>query len=320
MATSAPFIGRREGVGFGIESTPGTSVAPQIFMKWNDNGLQPKTTVAEFESAMGVVDRVADSEVTQKWREGTVAGPATSQVLGFLLYGFFGSCSTGAAVGGIYPHTFTTSQSAVPSTLTIARTNPLESQRHSYAVIDNLEITNEAGGWVEVSAAVKARIGATSTETLAYTPEKLFTSKHVTVKVAADTGSLAAAPAVSAARVQAIFERSSEAFFPLGTDDAPEFMRGASEARGELVVRLTDTQYESDFLGNTTKAMSITIANGGEGLTLTGSKVRYRELEYTKDKDGVVTASLQWFAEFDTAANAALAAVLKNTRTSYTAA
>lgn len=320
MATSSPYIGRREGIGLGIESTPGTSVSPQVWLRWDDNGLQPRTTVAEFESAIGVVDRVSDSDVTQKWREGTIGGPVTSQALGYLLYGMFGSVSTGAASSGIYPHTFSVSQSAIPSTLTVARSNPLESQRHSYAVVDNLEISVETGGWVMASAAIKARIGATSTETIAFTTEKTFSSKHVTLKTAVDTGSLAGAPATSASRVQIVFERSSEAFFPLGTDELAEFMRGAHNARGEFVVRLTDTQYETDFLANTVKALSVAIANGNESLTLTASKVRYRELEHTKDKDNVVTATVQFFAEFDTATNASMIPVLRNTKTSYTAA
>lgn len=54
------------------------------------------------------------------------------------------------------------------------------------------------------------------------------------------------------------------------------FDRGTFEARGEFVVRHTDTQYETDFLTNTAKAMSITPDNGDDSLVLTASKMRYR--------------------------------------------
>ncbi|MEU2203586.1 phage tail tube protein [Microbacterium oleivorans] len=320
MATTSPFIGRREGIGIGIESVAGTAVAPQCWLRWLDNGFQNKTTTIENESAMGVVERVNDSDVVQKWAEGTIGGKVTSQGIGYLLLGMFGSVSTGAASGGIYPHTFSVSQSAVPTTLTVARTSPLTSQRHSYAVLDNLEITAETGGWVQVSSAIKARVGATSTETVAFTTEKEFTSKNVVLKLAENTAGLAAAPAVGTSRVQLTIERSSEAFYPLGTDDAPEFMRGAFEARGEFVVRLTDTQYESDFLSNAAKAMSIAITNDTESLTFTASQVRYRELEHTKDRDNVVTATVQFFCEFDQSANSSIVPVLRNTKTAYAAA
>ncbi|WKK71449.1 phage tail tube protein [Rathayibacter oskolensis] len=183
-----------------------------------------------------------------------------------------------------------------------------------------MEITAEAGGWVEVSSAVKARIGVTSAETIALASETEFTSKHVTLKVASTVGALAASTAVKASRVALTLERSSEAFFPLGTDDAPEFDRGPFEARGEFVVRLGDTQYEDDFLSNALKAMSITISNGNDSLAFTASKVRYRELEVSRDRDSVVTATVQFFCEFDTAANSSIVPLLKNTRATYVAA
>jgi hypothetical protein len=120
--------------------------------------------------------------------------------------------------------------------------------------------------------------------------------------------------------LQLTLERSSEAFNPLGTDDAPEFDRGTFEARGEFVVRLTDTQLEADYLANTRKALSITLDNDGEGITFTASKVRYRELERSADRDNVVTATVQFYCEFDTATNAAITPVLSNTKATYQAA
>lgn len=320
MATTNQFIGRQEGIGLGIEAVPGTPVAPQIWLRWLENSLQQRTTVAENESAMGVVDRTNDSEVTQKWMEGTIGGKLTSEAVGFLLLGYFGSVSTGTPTSGIYPHTFATNQSAIPTTMTVASASPLQDQRFPYGVFDNLEITAEAGGWVQISTAVKAQAGADSNDTPAFTAEREFTSKHVILKVADDSGSLAASSPVQASRVRVTFERGSEAFFPLGTDDKPQFDRGTQDVRGEFVVRLKDTEYEEDFLSNAVKALSVTMTNETHSLALSMTKVRYRELEKTKDRDNIVTATVQFFAEFDTAANAAVTAVLKNGRSSYVAA
>lgn len=318
MATSDQYIGRREGIGLGIEATPGTPVAPQIALRWLDNAFQNKTEVIENESALGVVDRVNDSAVVKKWAEGTIGGKVTNEAIGFLLLGFFGNCTTGAVSSGIYPHTFSLNQSSRPKTLTIARTSPLCSEHHSFAVLDNLEISNEAGGWVQVSTAIKARVGVSSSETLNPVTEKEFTSKHIVVKVAATTGGLAASSAVQASRIKLTLERSHEPFFPLGTDELAEFDAGAFEARGEFVIRLKDTQYEEDYLANAIKAMSITMTNGNESLAFTAPKVRYRELEHTKDKDNVVTATVQFFCEYD--GSASIVPVLRNTRATYVAA
>lgn len=320
MATSSPYIGRREAVGVGIESTPGTSVAPQTWLRWLDQDFQNRANVVENESAIGVVDRVEDSAVSHTWAEGSIGGKITVDSIGFFLLGFFGTVSTGAAVSGVYPHTFTMDQSSLPKTLTIARSSPLASQRFAYAVVDSLEFTAETDQYVQFSAAVKARSGVSSTETVALTTQEEFLAKHVTLKVAANTAGLAAATKIDASRVQVTLERSSEVFNPLGSDNLPVFDRGAYEARGEFVVRMTDTQYETDFLAGTRKAMSIDITSNAKGITFTGSKVRYRELEVSRDRDNVVTATVQFFFEFDTAVNTALTTVLKSTLSGYAAA
>jgi len=321
MVLVSPNIGRREAIGLGIESVPGTSVPPQIWLRWLTNAFQNKTSVIENESAMGVVERVNDSEVVAKWAEGTIGGKVTSEAIGFLLLGMFGSVQSSAPSSGITTHTFALNQSSVPATQTIARNAPLGAQRHAYGTFDNLEITNEAGGWVEVSTAVKARVGVSSTETVAFVQtEKEFTSKHITIRVAADISSLAGASAIKASSVKISMERSSEAFNPLGTDDQPEFDRGSFEAKGEFVVRMTDSQYEEDFLANTMKAMRIILANGTTSLELTAGRVRYRELESSRDRDATTTATVQFFCEFNATQNASIVPVLKNVRTAYVAA
>ena len=85
MATSKQYIGRREGIGLGIEATPGTAVAPQTWLRWLDQDVQNKTDVIENESAMGVVEKVNDSEVVAKWAEGKIGGKVTEEGVGFLL-------------------------------------------------------------------------------------------------------------------------------------------------------------------------------------------------------------------------------------------
>jgi len=321
MATGDQHIGRQEAIGLGIEGEAGVAVAPQVWLRWLTHAIQNRTTVIENESAMGVVDRVNDSEVSARWSEGTVGGKVTSEAIGFLLLGLFGSVSTGAASGGIFPHTFSVKQSSVPTTQTMALVSPLLSERHPYAVFDNLELTAEAGGWVEMSTAIKARIGAESSETVALsTTEKEFTSKHITVKLAENLAGLAGAAVISASRISLIMERSSEPFNPLGTSDEPEFDKGPFEARGEFVIRLTDTQYEEDFLANARKALRIALTNDTTSLVFTASKVRYRELEKSRDRDGIVTVTVQYFCEFDTSTNSSIVPVLSNTRANYVAA
>lgn len=317
MATGEQYIGRREGIGVGIEAVPGTGVDAQVWLRWLDQDFQNKTSVIENESAMGVVDAVNDSEVVAKWAEGTIGGKITDVAMGFLMSGFYGKPTTGSATGGIYPHTFVMGQSSIGTTLTISRNDLIAPQTHAYAVIDRLTVEAEAGGWVTVEAAIKARVGQSGSLSPAFVSEAEFTSKHVTVKLADTVGNLASATALKAQRVKLDQERPSEAYNPLGTDSAPEFDRGEFSVTGELVIRYTDTQYETDFLANTIKAMSINITNGTKSLVFTASKVRYRELESSKSKDGIVTQTLSIKAEYDAAVGRSIQAVLSNARATY---
>lgn len=320
MATGNPYIGRREGIGIGIEGTAGTAVAPQTFLKWLDQDIQNKTEVIENESALGVVEKINDSAVAAKWAEGTINGKVTAESVGFLLLGMFGTVSTGSATEGVYPHTFSVNQSSLPTTLTFAHVTPLKTQRYAYGVVETFELNAEMGGWVTVETAVKARAGASASDTLTIpTGEAEFTSKNITVKKASSVAGLSGATAMSLRSVKLSLSRESEKHDPLGTDDAPEFDRGSFEATGEFVIRYTDTAYEDAFLANTASAMEIKLANGSDTLTFTAGKVRFRELEKSSDLDEIVTQSVSFTCEFDETTSKAIEAVLTNERATYEA-
>lgn len=315
-----PYIGRREAIGFGIGTDPAVTVAPQGWIRWLDQDVQPKLEIIENESAMGVAEKINDSEVVGKWVEGTIGGKVTEVGVGFPLLGIFGSVTTGAVVGGVYPHTFDVNQSSIPPAITLAKVTPIQSKRHSYTTFDTFELTAEEKGWVQVSSAVKARIGETSTEVVALTSEKEFTSKNIVLKTAASSAGLAAAPAIAAKSLKLNIERPSEMWFPLGGDDNPVFDRGVFEAKGEFVIRYLSTDVEDDYLSNAIKAMSIKMANGATSLEFIATKVRFRELEKSSDRDEIVTQTVSFYCELDTTAGKAIQAVLKNPRASYAAA
>ncbi|MGW6120437.1 phage tail tube protein [Nocardia sp. NPDC055165] len=314
------YIGRRELIGLGIEGTAGTAVAPQIWARWLDQKIEPKTKIVENESATGVVEKVNGSAVTAKWVEGPIGGTITAHGMGFFLLGMFGSVSTGSPTSGIYPHTFSVNQLALPTTLTISHVTPLESRRHPYAVLDNLEISAEAGGYVMFATQVKARYGSTSSESPAFTTEAEFTSKHITVKQAANIAGLGAATAIKASKVKVTLERASQKFDPLGTDNSAEFDRGEWEAKAEIVVRYDATTYDTDFLANTAKALGIYITDGTNSLNLVGGNVRIRELAKTVSRGEIVTQTLSLYYEVDASTGKTVEAILSNSRATYAAA
>ncbi|WOI85996.1 phage tail tube protein [Rhodococcus qingshengii] len=320
MATSEQYIGRRETLGLGIESEAGTGVAAQSWLRWLEQDLKPKTTVVENESAIGVVDRVEDSEVTGRQMEGKIGGKITVDTIGFILLGMWGTVASTTAVEGIVTHTFSLKQSSIPTTLSITSVTPLRTQRFAYATIESFELEAETGKYVTFSSSVKARIGVPANDTTALTTQTEFTSKHITLKLAANTAGIAGATKLKAMSLKLSAERKANDFLPLGEEDNVEFDLGAFEPKGEFVVRCTSDEYEATFLANTRQAIEIAMVNGDESLAFAASKVRFRELEYSKDKDEVVTATISFYCEFDTTTNSSLVPVLKNTVEEYVAA
>jgi hypothetical protein len=195
MSSTLPaFIGRRDSVGVGIEAVAGTAVAPQAWQRQLALTLDQKTTVVKNTSAMGRVEDINDSAVTEEWVEGSVNGKITDATIGYFLANMFGlnSATLHSGESAIYDNTFTVVQSALPPYLTFARWNPVRSRRFALGTLTDFEIDVKQNDWVQFTATVQAKSGQTSTETVAYAAEHEFTSKHVALKVASSLANLTA--------------------------------------------------------------------------------------------------------------------------------
>ncbi|WIE74483.1 phage tail tube protein [Curtobacterium sp. MCSS17_007] len=316
MSSHQQFDGRIEAVGLGLETTPGVPVAPQIFYRWLDNDLQPNLNIIENNSAMGNPVKVNDSEIVARSYAGTLGGKVTDIGIGYLFYLLFGSVSS-VANGGLFNHTFDVLPSSVPKTATLSMVSPAHSKRHPYAVVDSIELKAEAGGWVTVSAPMKARLGSVVTTSAAFVPETEFTSKHVSIKFAANQAGIAAAPVIDATSVTLNLDRSTgDPFFPLGTDSNAEFDRGPWEAKGEITMRYKNTDFEDGWFANSIQSAQITIANGTKTLVLSGNRVRIREISLNKGLDDIVTQTVSLYFEPDTTGKTVVP-VLTNAQVSY---
>lgn len=322
------FIGRRVSVGLGLESTYGTEVAPAIWPRHMKLDFQRKTTRIENESAMGRVEGVNDSAIVEQWAEGTLEGKVYDTSIGYLLYNIFGTLVTSDnadANAAVKDHTFDVAQTNIAKSLTIARTDPLSSRRHGMGTLDGLDITVEQGGWAMVSAPIKAKFGTDSALTAAYVAENSFTSKHVTVKIATNTGGLAAATALAIKSLKLSIRRDSTLFTPMGAIDPSAINTGRWVANGEFTLRYTDTTTEAIAFANTIQAMSIALINTdvtigtstNPSLTFTAPKVRLNTWEMSDGLDDIVEQTVGFTCELDSTAGYMLRAVLVNITASY---
>lgn len=323
------FIGRRVSVGLGIEATPGTDVAPTIWMKQLGLDFQRQTTVIDNDSAMGRVEKTNDSAVVEQWADGKIDGKVQDISIGYLLYNLFGTLVTSAnadASGTIKDHTLDIANTNIGKPLTLVRKDPITNRRHGLATLADMEISTDAAGWVKFTSSLKAKAGVAGSDVATYLAENEFTSKHVTIKIAPLVAGLAAstAPLVKSFKLR-LSKDSATPFIPLGAIDPIIFNTGSWAVTGEAVLQYTDTTLEDIAFANTMQAMSLAIVNtdvtigtsAKPGLVFTMPRVRLNSFNMNNDLEAVVEQTVGFKAEIDPITGYMIRCVLTNTRTSY---
>lgn len=325
---SSVFIGRREGVGVGIEATSGTAVAPQMWVRHLKLALDQKTTVAKNTSALGRVEQQNDSAVTEEWAEGSINGKVCDLSIGYFLANIFGSNRAALHSGEsiVYDNTFTVNSTNTPPTLSFVRDNPNYEGRYPLGMLSDFQLDSKVGDWVQFTSSLMAKVRTSSSDSVSYTTtEHEFTSKHVTVKIASAVSGLSSATALSLKSVQLKISRKADRFTPLGGIDPVAFDPEAWTATGQFVLRFNDTSLETLGLANTRQAMSIAIVDTDDtigvstnpSLTFTAPKVRLEPITLDNNLDQPVNQTINFTCELDTTAGYELQAVLTNLQNGY---
>lgn len=327
--SNAPFIGRRDAIGVGVETTAGTAVAPASFQKQLTLTLDQKTTIAKETSALYRVEGQDNSAVTEEWAQGSIDGNVSDYTHGYFLNNLFGTCVAALHAGEttVYDNTFTVNQNqeGIP-TLTFARVNPVVSRRYAFGNLVDYTLDAKTGGWATFKSSVMANVGATASDTATYTSENLFTAKHVTVKYASTVSGLTGATALPLKSVQLKLARKLDRFTPLGVIDPTAWDTGEWTITGQIVLRYTDTVLEAIALANTLEAMSITLANTDvtigstthPTLSFTMPQVRFAPITLDTNLNQVLSQTLSFTAELSQSATYAIQAVLTNMKNGYT--
>jgi len=323
-----PFIGKKDSVGFGIETVAGTSVVSQAWQPQMALTLDPKTNVVQNNSAMGRPEDINDSAVTEQWVDGSLNGILSDINIGYLLSNIFGTVTPTlhAAETVVWDNLFTVALATVPPSLTFARTNPVRSERFSMGTLTDLEIDIKQNDWVQFTATLTAKTGVTSTETVVLAPNNTFTSKHVTIKTATNIAGLVGATPLQVKSLKLKMSRKTERFTPVGGIDPVSFDPNSWGITGTLVIRYTDTTLEDLARANTAQAMSIAIVNTDvpnigtstkPGLVFTLPKIRLDPRTLDNKLEQTLSSTHNFHGELDSTAGYMAQAVLTNTQNGY---
>jgi hypothetical protein len=321
------FLGRKVAVGLGVETTPGTSVAPTTWIRLLNPDFHDMPTFIDNKSGLGRVEDSDDQALVKQMASGKLEGKITDISIGYILANIFGSWSSALHAGEttVYDATFVTSQSSTPPALTIVKKDGVENKRYSLGTLGDCEFSAVAGDWAKFTATAMSKIGVTGTDVPAFVVENEFTSKYITVKLAANIAGLGAALAIPLVSFKLKIDRKPADFTPLGAIDPAVFDTTSWTVTGEMVLRYDAATYHDLTFANTPQALSIALVNSDTtigstskpGLVFTAPRARLNTWSVDSSLDKVIDQTIGFKANLDLTSGYMLQAVLTNTKATY---
>jgi hypothetical protein len=290
MASPAVFPGERTFVGFGKESSNGTAVAPIRFVPW---------TKLDTEDSPGLlIDDAQRGSMAVEYN--AVAGPRIGSVdletylyvdtVGDLLYNMFGGYAVGAAVSGVYPHTFSLLNSGdgqpVAHTITdnTNLTPTVNARAYAYACCSELEISGNATGLVTVSAkyTTYASAPAGSAPTNTVTAEVVIPTFKSTITVGGVAQPNVREWGITISRDLEVVDTAD------GTPDPYAIVRKGMAVAGKITYAAKDEAPLTALMAATGQAFVYNIDSGGtvanvRNLTLTCTTAKYNSGPMNRD-------------------------------------
>ena len=324
-------IAKQISLGIARETTRGTSPGSATFwLPWMEFNLDEKKDFVEDVASIGMIEDAQNAAIAKATAEGSLKGLVSDKTFPLLLYSILGTLNTAANTpeSGVSTHTVTVAQNAQHPTLSYYLDDPVTPQDYTFpnGVLTSLELKYERGSYIQFSAGLKAKKGATATFTPTSNTENRFIHKHVTFKLAANLAGLAGASAMNIMSLSLKIDPHIEEDLALGSVDPVDFLNKELSIEGTLeAVWNTEADYKTQFLAGTTKAMRIDLKNTdvtigtttNPQITIDLAKVTFKELGKAYKAGDVITQALSFKAYYSTPDAKMVTVAAVNTQASY---
>lgn len=322
-------IGRLSAVGLGKESTAGTSVAPSYWVPIRSLDFDDKANYIDNDSAMGRIEELNDSDISQKWAEGTFEGKVFLNSVGMELVGLFGQSPTSAqrTTTGVYDHTFSLLNSNSHKSLTVGYKDSLLDLRYAYALVDSWKFEAALDDYVKRTIGLKSKKSATASNTVAITDEIEFIPSMMNFYIEDTQSALAGGTPLKVTNIQFEVKKNVEANFVLGSIE-PDSLNNKQISVGGSFEAFFESTTQRDYVFNgTTKAMRIDMKDANTIIGSSGSHnpqlyfdfyaVKFTEFSRSWDSNDMLKYTINFKAVYSVADTAMIAARLTNTVTAY---
>lgn len=299
------FAGRKGKLGVAIEATRGTPVNPTFWIPYTTMSFKDTVEEAREEQGMGVIADGDSKYVVLKMGEGDVEAQIYDKALGVILTGVMGAVPSSAG-GNPYTHTYTLANTNQHKSLSLYWTDPDRSDMYALSMIDNFEISVEPTGIVEYTIGFKSKVGKDWTaQTSNYTSlGSKFLHQHLSFKVAAVVGDLAAATAISLKNLKLTINKNTVFDSVMGTVEPEDILNQQLSVEGEIELNLEDDTWRDYMVNGTYRAMEIKLyKDANSSLTLQFPRVDFSGWEPDYSLNDISKQKINFKANYD-AANA----------------
>ena len=308
------WIGRRQSVGIGNESTRGVGVAPAYWLNCLSFSFKDVPTRALSEAGFGGIWGGDQAPLTLTHAEGDIEFEVGDKSLGSVLKAVLGTVSTtGPTDTTAYTHAFSLQNDNQCDSLSIHTVDPIGNLIFEMAMVDTFELKIEPNAIVSATVGFIAKGSSTSSgESVSYAAEKKFVGQNLTFKVAANTGALTAASAISLKSLTLKIEKNAEAQATLGTVQPEDIVNKRFNVTGEITLNYEDRTWLGYVTAGDYKAVRIDLTHAD---TITGaattkyqftldlSKVEFEAWDPDFAMDDVATQKLSFTALYDAGSN-----------------
>ena len=308
------WIGRRQSVGIGKEATRGVGVAPTHWLNVNSFDFYDVPTRALSETSFGRITGGDQAPLTMIHSEGEMNVELGVESFGLILLALMGTVSTTGPTDTVaYTHAYSLQNDNQHDSLSISTIDPIGQLIFEMAMVDSFELVVEPDAIVSANVAFVSKGSSTSGgQASSYGAEKKFVGRYLSFKVAALTGSLTAATAVSLKSLTLRIEKNAEAQSTLGTVQPEDIVNKRFNITGEIVLNYEDRTWLDYVKDGDYKAVRIDLTHEdivtGAATTyyqfrLDLSKVEFEAWDPDFAMDDVVTQTLSFTALFDAGVN-----------------
>lgn len=318
------FAGRRGSLALAIEDSRGvapTSSSDYFWVPFATMSFKDTVEEAREEQGMGVLADGDSKYVTMKMGEGEVEAQLYDKALGVILAGVLGAVPSSSG-SNPYTHTYTLSNSNQHQSVSLYWSDPDRKDMYKLGMVDSFQISVEPSGIVNYTVGFKSK---TADEWTTITPVytslgSKFLHQHVSVKLAAAVGDLAAATGISLKNLEFNVNKNTMFDGVLGTVEPEDVLNQQISVEGTLELNLEDDTYRDYMLNGTYRAMQIALTNGTSSiLTIQLPRVDFSSWEPDYTLNEIAKQSINFKANYDAANGLDIISTctLVNTQVSY---